>query len=111
MPFLQLSTSLDSFNVYWHSNLPNNDVTNIGSNGRATLLLLVPARMSVDLLDKQFEDPVLHPYNLIAFDYPGYGRTECPHLHDQLLQLDDWVQAAYVLWSDKVQLLYLTMGA
>lgn len=96
MPFTQISAQCDSFNVYWHSNLPNNDVTHIGSNGRATLLMLVPGRMSVDLLDKQFNDPTLEPYNVIAFDYPGYGHTKCGHLRDQLLELDDWVMAACV---------------
>lgn len=94
MPFIQLSTQPDSFNVYWRSSLPDDEVTNIGSNGRATLLMLVPSRMSVDLLDEQFDDPVLQQYNMIAFDYPGYGRTERPRAADKLLAVDDWVLAA-----------------
>lgn len=94
MPYVQLSTQNDQFTVYWRSNLDNDDVQSIHTNGRPTLLILVPGMFSADFLDPQFNDSTLSKYNLLAFDWPGYGRTQCPALKDQVALLDEWVMAA-----------------
>lgn len=96
MPFVRLSTDRDEFNVYWRSNLPGNDASYAGKNGRPTILLIAPAFLSVEFLNQQFDDPALQIYNLIAFDPPGYGRTICPRYKscEQAGTIDDWVMAA-----------------
>lgn len=94
MPFVQLSAPADEFNVFWRSNIPDDDISQLGS--KPVLVILVPGMMSIDLLDVQFEDPGLQKFHLLAFDPPGYGRTECPLFStgEQVLSLDDWAMAA-----------------
>lgn len=103
MPFVKLSADRDEFDVYWRSNLPEDDPKYIATNERPTILLLAPAFLSVEFLDRQFDDPALNQlYNLIAFDPPGYGRTVAPKYKTraQALGIDDWVMAAYVCCFD-----------
>lgn len=95
MPFVQLSTKEDQMNIFWRSNLPNDDLTTLGS--RPTLLIVSCVMMHIDALDSQFNDPVLASrYNILAFDAPGHGLSECALLHtrDQICRLDDYALAA-----------------
>jgi hypothetical protein len=96
MPFVRLSAPEDELNIFWRSNLPKDNIDNIPNTTRPTLVILNFTCLSVDFLDKQFDDPAFLDHNIFAFDMPGYGRTECPLLSrpEQLPLMDDWVMAA-----------------
>lgn len=96
MPFLRLSTLEDELDVFWRSNLPNDNIDDIANTTRPTLVILNFTSLSIDFLDKQFEDPAFLDHNLFAFDPPGYGKTKSPLLSTpkQLPLMDEWVMAA-----------------
>lgn len=96
MPFVALSTKKDDVNIFWRSNLPNDDLATLASSSRPTLLILNCVMMPIEFLDGQFDDPMLSErYNILAFDAPGHGATECALLNtrDQICRLDDWALA------------------
>ncbi|KAF8323871.1 alpha/beta-hydrolase [Clavulina sp. PMI_390] len=115
MPFVRLPASSSDFELYWRSNLPGDDLSATHRNGRETVLVLQPGRIPVDWLDSQFNDPALQRYNLIAFDYPGYGQSTARSLHQKLPEIDDWVLAAIVgnfcLTQDLPSIHIFTSGA
>jgi predicted membrane chloride channel (bestrophin family) len=96
MPFVRLSALEDELNVFWRSNLPGDIINDIASTTRPILVILNFTSLSIDFLDKQFEDPAFLDHNLFAFDLPGYGKTKCPLLSTpkQLPLMDEWVMAA-----------------
>lgn len=97
MPYVQLSAQDDQMNIFWRSNLPNDDLATPALGARPTLLIVSCVMMHIDALDSQFNDPVLASrYNILAFDAPGHGRTECALLNtrDQICRLDDYALAA-----------------
>lgn len=81
MPFVQLSARADELNIFWRSNIPGDDVTQLADCHRPTLLILNCDMLSIEFFDRQFEDHHdFRDFNLLAFDFPGYGLTECPLL-------------------------------
>ncbi|KAF8323906.1 hypothetical protein DL93DRAFT_2070010 [Clavulina sp. PMI_390] len=98
MPFIRVSTPKDSFNIYYRTNA-SSSTTNCAfrpDSERPTILLVAPASFSIDFLNHQFDDPALQRYNLVAFDPPGYGKSECANLknREQACMIDDWAMAA-----------------
>ena len=69
MPYLKISSPTDQIQLFWRSNLPNDDISHLKASTKQTILLLNPFFLSIDFLDPQFDDPVLsRNYNLFAFD-------------------------------------------
>ena len=99
MPFTRISTPEDDIELFWRSNLPQDDPTSISANGRATILLLHGVLLSVEYLETQFSDNSLSDaYNLIAFDIPTAGKTKAPRFATcgQGDVYDNWVEAAMI---------------
>ncbi|KAF8339032.1 uncharacterized protein EI90DRAFT_2442637 [Cantharellus anzutake] len=97
MPYVTLP--VDQIRVYYRTNLPNDDLSQIASSEKATLLILHPTYLSSDHLSSQFDDPLMKDYfNLIAFDAVCCGRTEAPNYLSlsQAAVHDGYVDAAII---------------
>lgn len=99
MPLLAVSAPEDRINLFWRSNLPNDDLAHLTTSARPTALLLHPFSLSITFLDPQFKDPILaDKHNLFAFDLPSFGGSVTPlyGTRRQGAVHDDWVSAALI---------------
>ena len=97
MPYARISTPKDEIEVFWRSNLPQDDPSVIATNGRPTILLLHPVLLNVEQLEPQFSDPSLSDaYNMVAYDIPTSGRTKAPRFasQGQFPLFDNWTEGA-----------------
>ncbi|KAF8314972.1 hypothetical protein DL93DRAFT_2167010 [Clavulina sp. PMI_390] len=98
MPLISLSTPGDQFEAFWLSNVPENDLTTIATNGRRTVLIINASRFSIKggYMDPQLNDAAFQNYNVIALELPGWVGTTAPLLPQQADKYDEWVGAACI---------------
>lgn len=97
MPYIDI-VSKDDYASLWYRT--NTLYSNVGSFDRAkpTIIMLHPQFLDSTWLDKQFNDPRMDSYNIIAFDMRVCGRSRCrpSALHDS------WVEAADIAYAHHV---------
>lgn len=96
MPFVRLSAEGEEFNIFWRSNMPNDDLSHIHESDGPTLLIAGFSALSIDFLQNQFDDLLLARYNILAVELPEHGRTECSlfSTKEQMPVVDMWSLAA-----------------
>jgi pimeloyl-ACP methyl ester carboxylesterase len=102
MPFVGVSTPSDRIELHYRT---NNPLEAILENARPTLLFLNGGMLSSEFTP-QFNDPSMQCFNLIALDFPTFGKTKTPLFgsKEQAAVLDDWARAASVLATPPLSL-------
>lgn len=97
MPYIDFVSKDDYVSLWYRTNTL---YSNVGSFDRAkpTIIMLHPLFLDSTWLDRQFNDPRMDLYNIIAFDMRVCGKSRCrpSALHDS------WVDAADIAYAHHV---------